>query len=75
MTNNYPWAIALTATLTSCQPVPKEMEAEAGGFNRNFPLKNPVENALLTKWANKEVKASLLINDMEEKWNGRRRAA
>lgn len=40
-------------------------------FNRSFPLETPVENALLTKWAHKEVKDSLLIDDMEGnvKWN------
>lgn len=36
-------------------------------FGQAFPLKTPVENALLTKWANKEVKDSLLIDDMEGK--------
>ncbi len=55
------WLIILFPILVSCHCGQKE------GFDRDFPLETPVQNALLTKWANKEVKASLLIDDMEGK--------
>lgn len=61
--------ILLLATIPlaffSCKNVePKRGEVD---FNRTFPLETPVENALLTKWAGKVVKDSLLIDDMEGK--------
>lgn len=47
--------------LSSC----KDSDKVQYDFDRAFPLETPVENALLTKWADKEVKDSLLIDDME----------
>ncbi len=55
----------MAATLASCGNAGQQVVEAA--FDRSFPLQTPVENALLTKWANKEVKDSLLIDDMEGK--------
>lgn len=52
-----PWMFA------SCGKIEQDMSIHP--YHRSFPLETPVENALLTKWANKEVKDSLLIDDME----------
>lgn len=41
----------------------------ASPYSRPFPLEVPVENSLLTRWAGKEVKDSLLIDDMEGRVN------
>lgn len=38
-------------------------------FNREYPLPIPVEHSLVAQWAKKEVKDSLLIDDMEGKLN------
>ncbi len=58
------WA-AMPLALLSCESLGQEQTNI--GFDREFPLKTPIENALLTKWANKKVKDSLLIDDMEGK--------
>lgn len=50
------------SVFSSCRDVKRQ-----DAFDREFPLKAPIENALLTRWANKEVKDSLLIDDMEGK--------
>lgn len=56
---------AVPLAFSSCGNV--ESDKVQYNFDRAFPLETPVENALLTKWANKEVKDSLLIDDMEGK--------
>lgn len=58
------WAV-MPLALLSCEN--SKQEQINTSFDREFPLKTPIENALLTKWADKEVKDSLLIDDMEGK--------
>lgn len=55
-------------------PISCESRKDHGqDFSREFPLPVPVEHSLMTRWAGKEVKDSLLIDDMEGKveWKGR----
>lgn len=56
--------------LSACEETKTVSEGNFN-FNREFPLEAPVENSLLTQWARKEVKDSLLIDDMEGKNNWR----
>lgn len=58
---------ALSGSLLSCGTSEKKSPYQS--FGREFPLQTPIENALLTKWAGKEVKDSLLIDDMEGRAN------
>lgn len=55
----------ITLLLSSCSSVDKNKTNF--NFGEKFPLEVKVENSLLAQWAKKEVKDSLLIDDMEGK--------
>lgn len=55
--------MAMMFVFASCQ----NSGETASEFGQKFPLPIPVENSQLTYWAKKEVKDSLLIDDMEGK--------
>lgn len=57
----------LFVSIVCCEA--KEDKDHRTFFSQKYPLPIPVENALLTRWATKEVKDSLLIDDMEGKIN------
>lgn len=52
--------------LASCENK-QSLQNNQSDFSRKYPLSVPVENSLVAHWAKKEVKDSLLIDDMEGK--------
>lgn len=56
----------LLLALFSCQEN-KQARVNLPDFDRGYPLAVPVEKSLVAHWARKEVKDSLLIDDMEGK--------
>lgn len=60
-----PYLVILLLVFASC----KDKQDSVADFNREFPLPVPIEHSLVAHWAQKEVKDSLLIDDMEGNLN------